>query len=217
MVRSQAFCLISVALPFVGFGMCADTAMAQTTYAFNGNYEVVATANDLTASLQQILSSGSSSNALYGLSKTSSLSYSQTDFTTGFYSFNTDPTAFNLKGFTSGYIIFQGSGVDRLFGTASGTGVIDFQNLSVTSSGIVNITGGEGRFTGATGTLNFSQVQPLSLEVGVALTGKYTVNGSFQTIPEPKNTTALIGLSVIGGYLLIRRRCQKKFLAFQAH
>ncbi|MDF5734784.1 MULTISPECIES: PEP-CTERM sorting domain-containing protein [unclassified Nostoc] len=96
-----------------------------------------------------------------------------------------------------------------MFGAASGTGLIDFGTLTVKSSGTVNIIGGEGIFRGATGTLAFSQIQPLSLQVGVALKGQFTVNGSFQTVPEPKTVTALIGVGAMGVYLLMRRHRQR--------
>lgn len=210
MIHLQTFWLVSAALMLASFGASADPATAKTTYPFSANYDILATAKDLTPNLQQIFVPASSTNAPYGLLQSNSLSYSQTNFATGFYSFNTEPTAFGLKGFPSGYITFEGSGsTDKLFGAASGTGLIDFATLTVKSSGTVNITGGEGIFRGASGTLAFSQIQPLSLQVGVALKGQFTVNGSFQTVPEPKTVTALMGIGVMGVYLLMRRHGQR--------
>ncbi|MEH2384723.1 MAG: hypothetical protein V7K14_02780 [Nostoc sp.] len=210
MIQLHTFWLVSAALMLAAFGVRADPATAQTTYPFSANYDILATAKDLTPNLQQIFVPGSSTDAPYGLLQTNSLSYSQTNFATGFYSFNTEPTAFGLQGFPSGYITFQESGSsDKLFGAASGTGLIDFATLTVKSSGTVNIIGGEGIFRGATGTLAFSQIQPLSLQVGVALKGRFTVNGSFQTVPEPKTVTPLMGIGVMGVYLLMRRHGQR--------
>lgn len=210
MIYSRTFWLVSVALMLSCFGVRADPAIAQTTYPFSANYDILATAKDIIPNLQQILVPGSSTDAQYGLLQTNSLSYSQTNFATGFYSFNTEPTAFGLQGFPSGYITFEGnSSSDKLFGTASGTGLIDFGTFTVKSNGTVNIIGGEGIFRGATGTLAFSQNQPLSLQIGVALKGQFRVNGSFQTIPEPKTVTALIGVGVMGVYLLMRRTAKK--------
>ncbi|MEH1849959.1 MAG: hypothetical protein V7L25_34575 [Nostoc sp.] len=210
MIHLQNFWLVSAALMLTTFGVRTDPAIAQTTYPFSANYDILATAKDLTPNLEQIFVPGSSTDAPYGLLQTNSLSYSQTNFATGFYSFNTEPTAFGLQGFPSGYITFEGSGSsDKLFGSASGTGLIDFETLTVKSSGTVNIIGGEGIFRSATGTLAFSEIQPLSLQVGVALKGQFSVNGSFQTVPESKTVTALIGVGVMGVYLLMRRHCQR--------
>lgn len=179
---------------------------AQTSYPFNADYDILATARDLTPNLEQIFLSGSSTNAPYSLTKLDSLSYSQTNFTTGAYSFNTDPTAFGLQGVSSGYVTFSGSDGDKLFGTESGTGLIDFNTLTVKSSATVSITGGSGRFQGATGTLISSQIQPLSLQVGVELKGQAEVSGSVKTVPEPGITTALLGMSVLGCVCIILRQ-----------
>lgn len=215
MLRSHSVWLVPVALTLVGFGTSAAPATAQTTYPLSANYDITATADVLTPSLQQISLSGSSADAQYGLTQVSSLAYSQTNFLTGLFSFNTDPTTFGLQGLPSGSISFFGSGSDRLFGTESGTGLIDFANgiFTVTSSGIVNLTGGEGKFRGATGTLTFSQVQPLSLQPGVALTGTASVNGSFQiAVPEPSTSTTLLGMGAIAAGVLLCRRSRSKIV-----
>lgn len=206
MLRSNTVWLVPVALTLAGFGIGAVPATAQTTYPFNADYEILATAKDLTPNLEQIFLSGSSTNAPYGLNTVNSLSYSQTNFTTGEYSFNTDPTAFGLQGLPFGLVTFSGSGDDKLFGTESGTGLIDFTTLRVTSSGTLNIIGGEGRFKGATGTIPVSQVQPLSLQIGVELKGEAKVNGFFQTVPEPNTATTLVGMGMIGIGIMLRRR-----------
>jgi len=78
------------------------------------------------------------------------------------------------------------------------------------SNGTFNITGGEGIFAGATGTLAFSEVDTLSLDPTIPTRARATVNGSFQVVPqkvsEPTNITALIGLGLIGVSLLGYRR-----------
>lgn len=206
MPRSNTLWLVAVSLLFGSIGIGAAPAKGQTTYPFNANYDILATANDLTPNLEQIFLSGSSTNAPYNLNKIDSLSYSQTNFTTGEYSSNTDPTAFGLQNVPSGYVTFSGNDGDKLFGTETGTGLIDFNTLTVTSSSTVNITGGEGRFKGATGTLVSSQIQPLSLQVGVALKGQARVSGSFKTVPEPGTATVLLGLGAIGSVSVLRRR-----------
>ena len=204
MIRLHTLWLIPTVM-LIGFGTGAAPAPAQTTYPFSANYDILATANDLTPNLEQISLLGSSTDALYGLTQLNSLTYSQTDFTTGSFSFNTDPAAFGLKDVPLGSVVFAGNGSDRLFGTESATGLIDFSTLTVNTSGTLNITGGAGKFSGATGTLAFSQVQPLSLQVGVALKGQAKVSGSFQTVPEPRTATTLIGMGAIGAIFLRRR------------
>ncbi|MDF5713785.1 MAG: hypothetical protein PUP93_07810 [Rhizonema sp. NSF051] len=196
MFRSNTLWHIPASL-LLSSGLGVAPAKAQTTYPFNADYDILATARDLTPNLEQIFLSGSSTNAPYSLTKVDSLSYSQTNFTTGEYSFNTDPKAFGLQDVSSGYVTFSGSDGDKLFGTESGTGLIDFNTLTVKSSATVSITGGEGRFKGATGTLVSSQIQPLSLQVGVDLKGQAKISGSVKTVPEPGTATALLGMSVL--------------------
>lgn len=107
MIYSHTFWLVSVALMLSSFGAHADPGIAQTTYPFSANYDILlATAKNITPNLQQILVPDSSTDAQYGLIQTNSLSYSQTNFATAFYSFNTEATAFGLQGFPSGYITF---------------------------------------------------------------------------------------------------------------
>ena len=197
MFRSNTLSHIPVCL-LLSSGLGVAPAKAQTTYPFNADYDILATARDLTPNLEQIVLSGLSTNAPYSLINLDSLSYSQTNFTTGEYSFNTEPTAFGLQDVSSGYVTFSGSDGDKLFGTESGTGLIDFNTLTVKSSATVSITGGSGRFQGATGTLISSQIQPLSLQVGVDLKGQAQISGSVRTVLEPGTTTALLGMSLIG-------------------
>ncbi|OKH30526.1 hypothetical protein NIES2101_42300 [Calothrix sp. HK-06] len=209
MFRSITLWLIPVSVLLSSFVNFQMPATAQTLYPFNADYDIFATAKDLTPNLEQIFLSGSSTNAPYGLTKVDSLSYSQTNFNTGEYAFNTDPTAFDLQGLPSGYVTFSGSDGDKLFGAESGTGLIDFKTLTVKSTGTVNITGGEGKFKGSTGTFVSSQVQPLSLQIGVNLKGQAQTSGSFKTIPEPGTATALISLGAIGVISIMRRRLQQ--------
>ncbi len=200
--------LVPVTFTLIGFISSIVPALAQTTSPFRAIYEIRATAKDITPNLEEIFVSGESSNAPYNLTEISTLTYSQTDFATGSFSSNTDPATFGLQDLPQGYIVFSGNGSNKLFGTATNTGLIDFTMLTTTGSGTVTITGGEGIFRGATGILASSQVQPLSLEIGVVLKGEVEVNGTIQTVPEPETSTIPVGMSVIVGAGILLRRCR---------
>lgn len=206
MFSSKALWFVSASVLLTSFGFTQTSVQAQTTFPFNTEYDIFATAKDLTPNLQQISLEAFNTNAPYGLSKVNSLSYSQTNFTTGEYSFSTDPAAFGLQNLPSGFVTFSGNGDDKLFGTQTGAGLIDFNSLTVKSNATVNITGGDGRFKGATGTFVSSQVQPFNIQLGVALKGNAQISGSFKTIPEPGNAITLLGLGLIGTIGIIRRR-----------
>ena len=209
MNHSYTLGLVQVALLLLGLGLNTAAASA-ATFNFSAHYDITATAQDLTPNLEKITLSGTSNDAQYGLNQVNSVSYSQTDFTTGAYSSNTDPVAFSLQGYQRGYVEFSGNGSDRLFATGSGTGAIDFTNLTVTTSTTLAITGGEGIFSGATGTLVSSQVVPASIEIGVALKGQNTVSGTVETVPEPRFGMAPLVLGVIAARVLRRRKSTKK-------
>lgn len=208
MLQPTALRHIPLAFALIGFAPSAALAITPTAYPFDATYDVVVTAIDITPNLEQTFISGTSTNAPYGLTKVNGLAYSQTNFTTGIFSSNTDPNTFGLQGYPLGSITFSGNGSDSLFGNQVTTGSIDFNTLNVTSFGSVGITGGSGQFGNATGTLTFSQVQPLSLQPGVALTGQARVNGSFQVVPVPEPRTNAIPLVIgaIATSVLLRRR-----------
>lgn len=208
MLQSTAIRYVPLAFTLIGFVPNAALALTPTTYPFNASYDVLVTASDITPNLEQTSISGISVDAPYGLTSVKGLAYAQTNFTNGAFDSNTDPNAFGLQGYPLGSITFSDNSSDTLFGNQITTGLIDFNTLNVTSSGTVNITGGSGKFSNATGTLTFSQVQPLSLQLGVALRGQTRISGSLQVVPVPEPTTNAIPL-VIGaiatGVLISRR------------
>ncbi len=127
---------------------------------------------------------------------------------TGIFSVNTDPAAFNLSSQPLGTVIFSSeNGKNQLFGLQSGTGAIDFANLTVTSSSTMTIIGGKGNFRGASGTLTASQFQPFSLDPGVALQGQVIVTGSFEAVPEP---LSILGVGTAIGFGAVFKRQLKK-------
>lgn len=108
--------------------------------------------------------------------------------------------------------MLQGSDTNnKVFGTASATAVLDFENLTGGGSGTVTITGGEGLFTGATGILDFSEQDIINPDPNaISLRGKALVSGSIEAVPEPgTGTGTLVGMGVIGAGFLLRRRHRK--------
>ena len=208
MLRSSHVWLVSITLALVGFGPGVVKATAQTTYTFSASYDVLAISRAITPNISATSLSGVSSDAPYDLNTFNGLTYSQVDFTTGFYRFNTDPTTLGLQNLASTSVVF-GSGSNKLFGSDSATGVIDFSTLTAKAAGIFTITGGEGLFAGATGILNFSEVDALSLDPAVPTRARASVSGSFQTVPEPRTDALLVGMSTIGAGVLLRRCSQK--------
>lgn len=200
--------LVPLALTTVSFGLNVPKATAQTTYTFSSNYNVSATSRAITPAISAVSISGESSDAPYGLATINGHLYSQVDFATGSYRFNTDPTIFGLQDTPYGSIVF-GSGTNKLFGTDNATGLIDFGTLTARAAGTFTITGGEGMFSGATGTLSFSEVDTLSLDPAVPTRASSSVNGSFQVVPEPKNDVTLVGMGIIGAGVVLRQRRRK--------
>ncbi|MBD1929968.1 PEP-CTERM sorting domain-containing protein [Trichocoleus sp. FACHB-90] len=215
MLRQYTAWLVPVAFTLVGFGPSVESARAQITYPFSANYDLLATSSPITPEVLAASISGESTDALYGLSQISGLNYAQIDFTTGLFRFNTDPTTFGLQNLPFGEFVFFGSGSNnKLFATENDTGMIDFETLRVTASGVFTITGGEGIFTGAIGQLALFEEYTLSLDPTVPTRVKASLNGSIQvfasqTVPEPRTAMALVGMGVIStGVLVCRRKLQ---------
>ncbi|MBN3925683.1 MAG: hypothetical protein HWQ37_21735 [Nostoc sp. NMS4] len=203
MFKSTALRYVPFALTLIGLVPSTAVAGTLTTYPFNATYDVVVTAKEITPDIEQTFISGTSTDAAYGLTKVNGLAYSQTNFTSGIFSSNTDPNTFGLQGYPLGYIAFSGNGNDSLSGNQITSGLIDFSTLKVTSSGTVTLSGGSGQFGNATGILTFSQVQPLSLQPGVVLKGEAKVNGSLQvvSVPEPKTDAIPLVIGMIAAIM----------------
>jgi hypothetical protein len=209
MVRLFTTWLVPVAFTLLGFGLNVKSATAQIINEFSATYDVLAFSRSVTPGITASTLSGTSSDAPYGLTTINGLTYSVVDPITGFFRFNTDPTVFGLQDIPSSEVVF-GSGTNKLFGTDSATGIIDFTTLTATATGIFTITGGEGIFTGATGTLNFSEVDTLSLDPTIPTRGRATVNGRIsvppvQKVPEPTVTTTLLAIGLIASSFELRK------------
>ena len=209
MVRLFTKWLVPVAFTLLGFGLNIKSATAQMINEFSATYDVLAFSRSVTPGITASTLSGTSTDAPYGLTTINGLTYSVVDPITGFFRFNTDPTVFGLQNIPSSEVVF-GSGTNKLFGTDSATGVIDFASLTATATGIFTITGGEGIFTGATGTLNFSEVDTLSLDPTIPTRARATVNGRIyvppvQKVPEPTVTTTLLAIGLIASSFELRK------------
>lgn len=208
MLRSCSISLVPVTLTILSFGLGTTRAIAQTTYPFQAVYDVVVESEQITPDVSQITVLGESADAPYGLTNLISKSYTRLDSATGVTTAGSDAAQFGLEGLPILTDIFFGSSNDSLLGTSTATAVADVQNLTATASGTVTITGGSGRFSDAKGTLLVLDNYTLSPDPTAPLRGQASVNGSFQTfqkVPEPRTTTTLVGIGLMGAGLLLRR------------
>lgn len=206
----QSIGFVTAILTSVSFGFDAVKAIAQTTYPFSGSYDTQIDVVPIGDGLSQSIELATSDNAPYGLTQYQGLIYAQTDPATGGLIFNTDPLAFGLPNLPSGYITFSGEGTEnKLFGSATASAIFDRENLTGQGFGTLTITGGEGLFAGATGTLDFSQVDQLNPDPNIlSINGKAQVTGSIKAVPEPGSELGtLVGTGgLIGATILLRRR-----------
>ena len=174
--------LMPLALTIVSFGSSAARATAHNIYPFTGHYSTTVIITPITDNVSQVVESGSSLDAPYGLNQYNGLTYSQTD-SSGNTSFNNDPTAFGIQGYPSGYLTF-GSGTNEVSGTGDASASIDLDNLTGNGSGVVNITSGEGLFLNATGTLTYSENDQVILGDTTTLKGQALVTGKIEVEPQ---------------------------------
>ncbi|MEH1843199.1 MAG: hypothetical protein V7L20_31805 [Nostoc sp.] len=210
MHRSYTAWLVTVALALIGFGLDVKSAIAQQLYTFNATYDVFSTSQPITPDVSVTNISGQSIDALYNLTKVSGLTYSQVNFATGEFRFNTDAATLGLQGLPVGEVVLFGNGSNKLFGTNNATGVIDFLSSKGTATNIFTITSGEGLFKGAVGTLTLREVYQISLDPNIPTTGKSKVSGTIQvfsqTVKEPSTTTVSAFIGMMGAAFWLRRQ-----------
>jgi len=205
MLSSKLIWSTSAFLTFC-LGAFTSPAMGQSIYNFTANYDTLNTSKAISSSISEAFITGESNDALYGLNNINGATYTQIGFTTGIFRFNTYPATFGLQGRPLGSVVFSGSGYNKLFGTDSATGIIDFSTLTATSTGAFTITGGEGMFKNAIGTLAFSEVDQLNLKPDVPFTGRAVVSGTIQIVSEPNSSSmafSFVMFTVVG--ILFRR------------
>lgn len=205
--RSHSVWIVPLALTLVGFGPGATKAIAQTTYPFNAEYDLVVETEEIAPGISRVTVVGESANAPYDLTNLMSMNYAQLDPDTGLSTSGPDATPFGLTGLPILTDTLFGSGEDSLIGTSTTTAVLDFENLIGTASGTLTITDGSGRFSGATGTLSLTDSYTLSPDPNAALIGQTFVTGSIQVVPEPGTEIGtLLGIGAISTGVLLRRR-----------
>lgn len=209
MIRSHTGWLVPVALALVSFELSNTPVSAQATYPFSANYEISTRITDTAApDILELLIEGESTDSPYGLTNINSRTYAQINFATSEVKIDSDPNVFGLQGLPIGSDMVFGSGSDKLFGTNSSTGSLDFGTLTQKLSGTFTITNGEGRFSGATGTLALSGTNSFSPDLTGAQ-GQILLSGSFKTVPEPNASPTLIGMGMMGAGFVLHRRSRR--------
>lgn len=124
--------------------------------------------------VQIVTTTGTSDNAPFGLTELDASNYSTID-EDGRFLFGGDPEDFGVEG----EILmdkFSGEGENELFGISSGMGEVDFEAGVVSGIGEIEITGGQGIFKNASGTLTFEETEVLAEDNGTAVvSGTVTV------------------------------------------
>lgn len=203
---SHTVWLVPVAMTFISVVTGAAKAIAQTTLPFDTSYDTEVILEPITPNISRASISGFNPDAPYGLTNFASTNYSQFDSETGVFTFVPDAAQLGLQGLPVGTDVFSGSGDDQLFGSSNATAAIDLTSGTLNGSGTVTITGGAGRFSGASGILNFSETEPLNQDPTAPLRGQAFLSGSIEVVPEPEAATGtLVGMGVIGSSLLLRR------------
>lgn len=220
MFRSNTVWFAPVVLTLVCTGPSVLPAYsAQSEYTFNANYEGIISLVDTIppADILKFVTEAESSNAPFGLTNANQLHYALN--TPDKVTITTVPNVFGLKDEPDGFLSLFGTGSDKLFGTYSGTSKPNPGNLQ-TFSGTVNITGGEGRFLGAEGTLTFSGglTYPRPSPIWFSLDGSFTTNGSSTEptpVPEPSSILGLLVFGAFGaGSVLKRSQTKQKSKGF---
>ncbi|BAZ18888.1 hypothetical protein NIES4071_107730 (plasmid) [Calothrix sp. NIES-4071] len=203
----------------VSFGSSLRSAKAQTTYTFNATYDGSVLTRQIAENITQTSISGLSNDALYGLTKASGIAYIKTNPIDGSYRFSTNPQTFGLENQPLGGVTLFGEGGNKLFyQVENGTGVFNPETLTTSGSNTNIITGGEGLFEGATGTLTGSevyQVANLLVDPTSASKGIVRINGAIvvpatQKVPEPNATAAFVAIGIGATFLLRRRRLSRE-------
>lgn len=200
--------LVAAVVSVTSIGMSWQKSNAQTVFNFDTFYDTEVILQPTPSGLTKASITGSNPNAPYGLTNFSSTNYSQFNPATGTFTFVPDAAQFGVQGLPVGMDMYFGASGDKLFGLSNATAVIDNANGLLNGSGTVTITGGEGRFVGATGLFNFTESEPLNEDPTAPLRGRAFLKGSFQipkTVPEPRNDMALVGVGLIGITFLMRQ------------
>lgn len=183
-------------------GPNATNAQAQTILDFEPTtYDTEVTFSPLGDTPIAIVSvTGVAEEAPFGLTNFETSNYSQIDLETNEFTFNADPAAFGLEGLPILGDRAFGEGDNEIFGQSSGSAIINLEAGTITGSGTINILGGSGRFTNASGTLFFSEEDILNPDPTASQLGEAVVSSSIvvaEPVPEPSNNLSILGLGLI--------------------
>jgi len=198
MVRLFVARLAPFAVTLLSFGLNPPSALSQIVYPFETIQEYQTTLVPIERNISKATNIGISVDA----------PYSELNPNTGVVNVSPDPATFGLKNLPFGLVTFFGSTSDKLFGSISATGLLDFQNLVGNVSGTITITGGEGKFSGATGLLTFVENNTFTPDPTAPINSRAFVKGSIVAptkVSESETTTALVGFGLIGAITLLRR------------
>ncbi|MBD2775043.1 PEP-CTERM sorting domain-containing protein [Iningainema tapete] len=209
--------LVSLAAVVVSLGWGTAKANAQTafeTFEFKTSYKTAVEINPFNQEgMVRATITGENSDAPYGLnfftSNTYGLLQPVTNPAIAKYNFNSDPGTFGLTGEPVFFDRYYG-GANELFGKANDSAEINFETGTIKGGGTITIFDGTGIFQGATGTITFTQEDRLA-PPGAPSQGEAVLSYSLRVpraVPEPGTNASLIGLGVIGGGLVLRRRLQ---------
>jgi len=218
-LRSYTAWLVPVTLTIVSFGTSAAKATAQIAYPFEATYDAAINSTLLEQTNEGVIVrtdvDGQSANAPYGLTNIDILSYTKINPTTGTATFNSDPVAVGLEGQPFGSLSLFGEGGDKLYGTIEGSASL----VQEIGTGTITITDGEGRFDGATGSLNLTQVitsSPDPTGISQPILTLIRVEGSFQAVPEPGSVLSTLAVGIGGAGLLVKRKMNGKKATIRA-
>jgi hypothetical protein len=200
--------VVAAVVSVTSIGMSWQKSNAQTVFDFDTFYDTEVVLQPIRTELTRASITGTNPNAPYGLTNFSSTNYSQFNPVTGTFTFVPDAAQFGVQDLPVGMDMYFGANADKLFGLSNATAVIDNVNSVLNGSGTVTITGGEGRFAGATGLFNFTETEPLNEDPTAPLRGRAFLKGSFQipkTLPEPRTDVALFSVELIGIACLMRQ------------
>lgn len=212
--QSHAVRLFGVALTLVGVGAHVPKAIAQTTNPFEANYNTETILEPIAPNISEVTVTGESTDAPYGLTNLNVRTYSQIDPNTGVVTFNADPATFGLEDLAvlSDTIQSTDDGEQLFTITSDINARIDFEQQTLSGTGTQTVTGGTGRFAGATGELTFRQTDVLNPNPTAPSIGKAFVTGSFETpeaVPEPRTEATLVVVGALGVGFLLRRQRQR--------